>query len=216
MSQIMSPTSASPAIYQLRVVLRGISPLIWRRLLVPAGTTIAGLHDILQAAFGWSGEHLHCFTVHGTEYGICYAGGPIFRDDARRVRLGDLGLRETERFTYDYDLGALWRHDLRVEGILAGEPGRACPRCTGGRRAGPPEGCGGPEAFMEASQPHRLLAVMDRVTEIIEEARADASVLDDCHEELVCLRPWLATGCFDRRALNRALAGFGDPTQRAS
>lgn len=88
MSQIMSPTSASPAIYQLRVVLRGISPLIWRRLLVPAGTTIAGLHDILQAAFGWSGEHLHCFTVHGTEYGICYAGGPIFRDDARRVRLG--------------------------------------------------------------------------------------------------------------------------------
>ena len=102
--------------------------------------------------------------MHGTEYGICYAGGPIFRDDARRVRLGDLGLRETERFTYDYDLGALWRHDLRVEGILAGEPGRTCPHCTAGRRAGPREGCGGPEAFMEASQPHRLLAVMDRVT----------------------------------------------------
>ena len=92
MSQIMSPTSASPAIYQLRVVLRGISPLIWRRLLVADEVSIAGLHDVLQVAFGWSGDHLHCFTVHGREYGLCYDGGPIFRDDApgsaRRARSG--------------------------------------------------------------------------------------------------------------------------------
>ena len=32
--------------YQLRVVVRGVSPLIWRRLLVPADTTIAGLHAL--------------------------------------------------------------------------------------------------------------------------------------------------------------------------
>ena len=31
-----------PSVYQLRVVLRGVSPLIWRRL-IPADTTIAGL-----------------------------------------------------------------------------------------------------------------------------------------------------------------------------
>ena len=30
-----------PNVYQLRVVVRGVSPLIWRRLLVPADTTIA-------------------------------------------------------------------------------------------------------------------------------------------------------------------------------
>jgi hypothetical protein len=29
------------------VVLRGVSPLIWRRL-IPADTTIAGLHAVLQ------------------------------------------------------------------------------------------------------------------------------------------------------------------------
>jgi len=33
-----------PSVYQLRVVVRGVSPLIWRRLLIPADTTIAGLH----------------------------------------------------------------------------------------------------------------------------------------------------------------------------
>jgi hypothetical protein len=51
-------------------VLRGVSPLIWRRLLVPATTTIADLHAVLPAAFGWADEHLHRFVIHGREYGI--------------------------------------------------------------------------------------------------------------------------------------------------
>jgi hypothetical protein len=46
-------TPPIPSIYQLRVVLRGVSPLIWRRLLVRADTTIADLHATLQIAFGW-------------------------------------------------------------------------------------------------------------------------------------------------------------------
>lgn len=53
---------------------------------------------------------------------------PFFRDDARRVRLGDIGLRETGRFTYDHDLGARWRHDLRV---FALERGALAPGTVG-------------------------------------------------------------------------------------
>jgi hypothetical protein len=52
-----------PSVYHLRVVLRGISPLVWRRLLVPAESTLADLHEILQTSFGWSGESLHRFLV---------------------------------------------------------------------------------------------------------------------------------------------------------
>jgi hypothetical protein len=37
---------------------------------------------------------------------IAYPGGLSFGDDPRRVRLGDLGLRRTERFTYHYDFTA--------------------------------------------------------------------------------------------------------------
>ncbi|MGH3686457.1 MAG: plasmid pRiA4b ORF-3 family protein [Pseudonocardiaceae bacterium] len=118
-------TSSNPAVYQLRVVLAGVSPLIWRRLLVPAETTIAELHAVLRAAFGWGGEHLHRFVIHGREYGISSLGGAGFRDDAREIRLSGFGFRVGERFAYDYDFTDGWRHDLRVERILAAERGRS-------------------------------------------------------------------------------------------
>ena len=69
---------------------------------------------------------------------------------------------------------------------------------------------------MQASQPYRLVEAVTRVAEIIEEALADASVLDDRYEELICLRPWLMTGHFDRRALNKALARLAEPEVTAA
>ena len=137
-------------------MLRGVSPLIWRRLLVPDTTTIADLHAVLQTAFGWADEHLHRFVIHGREYGISYPGGVGFRDNPRRVSLAGFGLRVGERFVYDYDFIDGWRHDIRVEQLVPPEPGRSYPVCTGGRRAGPPEDCGGAWAFLELRQRHCL------------------------------------------------------------
>src|SRR5664279_116481 len=111
---------------------------------------------VLQTAFGWTGTHLHRFVVQGREYGIGYVGGPSFDADPRLVRLGDLGLRPTERFTYRYDFTVGWRLDLRVEQIrtdLAAQKRQHCPVCTDGRRAGPPEDCGGVQAFLETPSP---------------------------------------------------------------
>jgi len=34
-------------------------------VLIPADTPIAGLHAVLQIAFGWNRDHLHRFVVHG-------------------------------------------------------------------------------------------------------------------------------------------------------
>lgn len=145
-------TCPDSVVYQLRVVLAGISPLIWRRLLVPATATIAQLHTVVQTVFGWGGEHLHRFVIHGVEYGICYVGGPSFRDHAGKVRLGELGLRITERFAYEYNFTVGWRLDLRLEQIRHREPARGYPHCTGGRRAGPPEGWAGPLDYLERTQ----------------------------------------------------------------
>ena len=67
--------SLHAVLYQLKVALRVISPLIWRRLLVHADTSIADLHHILQLAMGWSNIHLQRFLIHGKKYGIASDGG---------------------------------------------------------------------------------------------------------------------------------------------
>jgi hypothetical protein len=189
-----------PTVYQLRVVLREISPLIWPRRLVPSETTLAGLHDALQVAFSWSGEHLYRFTAHG-------AGFDAY--DLAQVRLADLGLRVTERFVYDYDFTDFWCHDLRVEQILLANPDGRYPRCVGGRRAGPPEDCGGPWAFMELSQPYRIFEVVSRAAEIVGRMLdGDISQLGEHREEIAALYPWMTLERFETQAVNRALAGL--------
>jgi hypothetical protein len=55
------PSVSSLAISQLRVVRYGVSPQVWRRLLMANETSLGELHEILQNAFDWSGEHLHRF-----------------------------------------------------------------------------------------------------------------------------------------------------------
>jgi len=45
--------SPEPIIYQLKVVLLEVSPMIWRRLLVCGDSTITDLHYILYISLGW-------------------------------------------------------------------------------------------------------------------------------------------------------------------
>ncbi|MBA3550429.1 MAG: plasmid pRiA4b ORF-3 family protein [Nannocystis sp.] len=41
------------------------------------------------------------------------------------------------------DFGDAWVHDIEVEQVYEGEAPGAAPTCVDGRRAGPPEDCGG-------------------------------------------------------------------------
>jgi len=159
----------------------------------------------------------------GREYGISRDGGVGFGDDARKVRLAGFGLRVGERFVYDYDFIDGWRHDIRVEQLVPPDPGRSYPVCTGGRRAGPPEDCGGAWAFLELCQRHRLPVVAARVAELLgrlidavdhaasTSADDDLDVIAACRAELRDLHPWLSIDRFDRRAVNRRLAALPTP-----
>ena len=64
----MASCQVSGPVVQLRVVLRGVSPLVWRRLLVPDGLSLGGLAEVLQVAFGWSDRSAHGFVVQGCEH----------------------------------------------------------------------------------------------------------------------------------------------------
>ena len=198
-------------VYQLRVVLTGISPMIWRRLLVPAETSIADLHEILQTAFGWSDEHLHRFTIHAVEYGLWRPGSAGFSRDARQVRLDEFGLRPGERFTYEYNFFAGWRHDIRVEEVLPRSPCRRYPACTGGARQAPPEDCGSVEEFLALRQRWPPVLIAARMAEILADlldADGDAPVgeaVGDQREELARLLDLARLDKLDRTALNNSL-----------
>jgi len=127
--------------YQLRIVLRNVSPLIWRRLLVPSDIDLARLSRILQILFSWSGEHLHSFHIHGKDYGTPYAGAVSSGNHPRQVRLSDFHLHRRERFLYQYDFTAGWELEIRIEDILPVDQAHSYPICIGGKRAGPPGHC---------------------------------------------------------------------------
>src|SRR5437870_1748227 len=173
----MSQPPELPDIYQLRITLREISPLIWRRLLVCSDTTLAQLHTILQIVLDWSGEHLHTFHLHGKDYGSSGA-------DTRYVRLSAFRLRRGERFRYVYDYGAHWQCDIRLEAIVQRDLTRFYPVCIAAKRAAPPEECGGAWAYMQRLDQHRyhppvdaLLVAADAARALLE-ADADTSVRD--------------------------------------
>ena len=90
------------------MVVQGISPLIWRRLLVRSDMSLATLHATLQIVFAWSDLHLHYFRIHGREYGSTRPGGPSFDVDPRHVPIAALRLHRGERFSYVYNFIDHW------------------------------------------------------------------------------------------------------------
>ncbi len=134
--------AAGPApVYQLKVSLRSAKPPIWRRLLVPADISLARLHAAILAAFGWHGGHMHVFeTAHG-DFGR--ADRELGHRADRAVTLEQVAPQVKDKIRYTYDFGDDWVHDIVVEKVLDPDPSTAYPRCTGGKRAAPPDDCGG-------------------------------------------------------------------------
>ncbi|MGD8239838.1 MAG: tetratricopeptide repeat protein [Armatimonadota bacterium] len=129
-------------VYQLRIDLAGFRPPIWRRVLVTSDTTLATLHWIIQVAMGWDNSHLHHFEIGGIRYSDPEFDLDFVQDETR-VSLEELGLRVKSRLDYCYDFGDDWEHTIRVQKILPAKQRTGCPVCTTGRRAAPPEDCGG-------------------------------------------------------------------------
>lgn len=145
---------AGGRVYQLKITLEDVRPPIWRRVLVPADTTLVGLHRVIQAAMGWEDYHLWRFEVGGVEY-----AEPSREDRGRgtrnacKARLNQL-TGPGGVLLYEYDFGDGWEHRVQVEEVLPAEPGREYPAYVAGERAGPPEDSGGPLGY------ERLLEVL--------------------------------------------------------
>jgi len=133
--------SAEPRVFEMKVTLEGSTPAIWRRIRVTTDVSLARLHHILQATMGWGELYHHQFIIRGRCYGRPDPDGQVH--DERRYTLGQVVKRAASRFTYEYDFGDGWIHEVVVERILPWQAEAHYPVCVAGERACPPEDVGG-------------------------------------------------------------------------
>jgi hypothetical protein len=145
------PARHADSIYRLKVTLRDIRPPIWRRVEVPGHVSLHSLHEILNEAMGWQDYHLHDFEIDGVEYSVPDddMDPDHLAEDDRQWRLDAVVTEPGCRFSYRYDFGDDWRHEVIVEAIEEPLAGVVYPRVTKGRRHCPPEDCGGPWGYRD-------------------------------------------------------------------
>jgi len=153
-------------VHVLKISLKDAKPSIFRRVAVKSNIKLSDLHHVIQSVMGWYDGHLHEFeTRTGMRYGLDAPElGMENVADEMRYRLHDLVERKRDWFTYTYDFGDAWEHRIELVKIEAPAPGVKYPICLGGKRACPPEDCGGIQAYYEM-----LEALEHRSSEMYEE-----------------------------------------------
>jgi hypothetical protein len=173
-------------VFSLRVTLDEVTPAVWRRLLVPGSIRMGKLHDVFQAAMGWTNSHLHCFTIGGERFGPQFDDYPEDELDENEVSVLQ-AIGEHRHFSYEYDFGDSWEHSIVVEEHARLPRGLKHAVCVDGENACPPEDCHGAGGYAELLE----------------------AIADPTHEEHNDLMGWLGgefdPTSFDLVAVNIAL-----------
>jgi len=195
----LRPVPAVVRGFRVRLDLHGTKPPVWRRLELPGDLTLPRVHDVIQAAMGWTDSHLHRFRsgrdhrspYFVTTFDLDEGEEGVLEDD---VRLDQLLTAEGDELWYEYDFGDGWDHVLKVEAVLDEPPVGAS--CSGGRMACPPEDCGGIGGYEE-------LAGWVR-------SGYDAALLPDVFDDAAHAHDWLPLDWhpdhFDLDEVNAALS----------
>lgn len=138
-------------VYQFKITLRGIKPPIWRRIQVPETYTFWDLHVAIQDAMGWLDYHLHLFEIVNPstdmieEIGIPDEDFELDREvlPGWKRKIADYFPMDNTKANYTYDFGDNWEHMIKLEKILPRDKNAKYPMCIAGKRASPPEDCGG-------------------------------------------------------------------------
>ncbi len=143
-------------IYQFKITLRGIRPPLWRRIQVPENYSFWDLHVAIQDSMGWSDYHLHQFDIINPATGMKEEIGiPGDHSDMDfeiipgwKKKIKKYFSLNNSKSYYLYDFGDNWEHEMQLEKILScGDSALKYPLCTGGKRACPPEDCGGIQGY---------------------------------------------------------------------
>ena len=133
-------------VYQLKITLQETKPEIWRRFLVDSSIKLPDLSKVIQTVMGWTNSHLHQFVKDGKIYSEPDEQSYRESVDYRKIRLNQFMTEEKQSVIYDYDFGDGWSHKIVLEKIISDKI-QNYPECIGGKRACPPEDCGGPFGY---------------------------------------------------------------------
>ena len=134
-------------VFTLHLSIVGTKPLVWRRMLVRESMWLSRLHDSIQVIFDWFDYQTHAFNLDDLRFGNPLKRDNLTIEDDRDVTLADLDLEHRERFTYGYHFGEGWQVAIKVEKTGKIAKGVTYPHCAAGELAGPPEDCGGLDAY---------------------------------------------------------------------
>jgi Plasmid pRiA4b ORF-3-like protein len=136
------------AIATVRIEIKYIEPLIWRRVAVRTSMNLMALHKVIQATMGWLDYHLWEFVVDQGKYGVPNPERIHVKNGAttKLATILESGITE---FDYVYDFGDNWEHRILVEKLSSADPDAKYPGFLGGERRCPPEDCGGPPGYFE-------------------------------------------------------------------
>jgi hypothetical protein len=148
---------------------------------------------------GWDDYHLHEFEMVNPSTGLKANIGIPVQDEVfdREVlpggkqKIADFFSTENRTASYVYDFGDSWEHKIQLEKILPGEKGVEYPICIKGKRACPPEDCGGVWGYAE------LLEI----------------IRDPTHEEYEEMLEWVGEE-FDPEHFDVKEVSFDDPDRR--
>src|SRR5438477_1769213 len=142
----MAAKQETVKLYEIKIALMDLAPMIWRRVSVPCDITLGDLHHVIQIAMGWEDCHLHEFLIGRKRYGPVMADPFGFDDpavDEDIVHLNGVA-KPKAKFIYHYDFGDDWRHEIHIEREVESASSKRQARCLAGENACPPEDCGGP------------------------------------------------------------------------
>lgn len=178
-------------VLELHLEVAGCLPRVWRRLAVRESMWLSRLHDTIQVAFDWYDYQSHVFAFDDLRFGNPFRRDELVVEDDRDVTLADVDLAHRERFGYEYHFGDGWRVEVRIERVGPLVKKATYPLCLAGERAGPPEDCGGIEAYRDM-----LACLQEPNTDLGREWRE-------------WLGPDYDPACCDVAAINRALRKLG-------
>ena len=187
----------SKNIYQFKVSLKGIHPPIWRRIQVPEDYDFYELHVAIQDAMGWYDSHLHQYKIMNPKTGepeIIDMPDDEYDDieiiDEKITKIAKY-FKTIKKANYEYDFGDAWEHEIVLEKVILAIDGETYPKCVAGKRACPPEDCGGVWGYEE------LLDIMK----------------DPKHPEYKRYKRWLGKK-FEPEKFDAAEVSFEDPKER--